>query len=249
MKNDKYDLDDKQSVLDFAKLLTGKTLRQVLSVEAIAAIEDLENIAKQKAIKNSKKVNKGRFGHKLEKYYFEYEINSSSEPDFPCGLELKVTPLEVQKSGRLAPKERLVCNIINYIDIVNESWLSSSFMKKNKEILLIRFVDPVDDSVSQLDYKFVDVRLHNIVTCEDFKQFEDDWHKIVEKIKSGQADLLSESDTVFLGAATKGSKAEKSKRAQPFSSVKAKQRAFSFKEQYMRILLQRAPEIYDVWKN
>ncbi len=249
MKNLKYDLNDKNSILSFAKSLTGKTLRQALSSEAIDAIEHLENIAKQKALKNSKKINKGRFGHKLEKYFFEYEINSDSEPDFPCGLELKVTPLEVQKSGKLAPKERLVCNIINYMEIVNENWLTSSFLKKNKETLLIRYVDPINESVSQLDYKFVDVRIHNLLTSEDYKQFEDDWHKIVEKIKTGQADLLSESDTVYLGAATKGSTAETSKRSQPFSPVKAKQRAFSFKEQYMRILLQRAPEIYDIWKS
>lgn len=249
MKNQNYDVSDKNSILNFAKFLTGKTLRQVLSNEAIEAIEHLESIAKQKAQKNSKKVNKGRFGHKLEKYFFDYEINSNSEPDFPCGLELKVTPLEVQKSGKLAPKERLVCNIINYMEIVNENWMTSSFLKKNNETLLIRYVDPVNESISQLDYKFVDVRIHNIITSEDYKQFEDDWHIIVGKIKSGQADTLSESDTLYLGAATKGSKAEKSKRSQPFSPVKAKQRAFSFKEQYMRILLQRAPEIYDVWNN
>jgi DNA mismatch repair protein MutH len=249
MKSIKYDLNDKNSILNFAKNLTGKTLRQVLSIEAIQAIEHLENVAKQKAINNSKKVNKGRFGHKIEKYYFEYEINNDSDSDFPCGLELKATPLKVQKSGRLAPKERMVCNIINYMDIVNENWPTSSFLKKNKETLLIRYIDPINNSISQLDYKFVDVRIHSLTNSDDYKQFEEDWHKIVAKIKAGQADSLSESDTVYLGAATKGSTAESSKRKQPFSSVQAKQRAFSFKIQYMKILLQRAPEIYKVWQS
>lgn len=37
-------------------------------------------------------------GHLIEKYYFEYELNSDQEPDFPkAGVELKVTPYEIGK--------------------------------------------------------------------------------------------------------------------------------------------------------
>ena len=61
----------------------------------------------------------------------------------------------------------------------------------------------------------------------------------MNKINEGKAHLLSESDTKYLGACTKGSTAIKSLRRQPNNSTLAKQRAFSFKIQYMRELLRR----------
>ena len=69
---------------------------------------------------------------------------------------------------------------------------------------------------------------------EDGKQIEDDWNCIVNKVKSGHAEEISEGDTLFLGACTKGSTAIASYRTQPFSVVKAKQRAFCFKISYVK---------------
>ena len=223
-----YDEMDKESVLEYAKQLEGKTLRELLSEETI------ENMKREEG------GNKGRYGQKIEKYYFGYELNSDTSADFACGLELKATPLKRLKNGNLSPKERLVCNIINYETIIDETWESSSFLEKNAEILLLRYIDPMDKSVNQLDYQIVDVQIHRIFdNLEDKKQFEADWNFIVNKIKSGQAHNLSEGDTKFLGACTKGSTALKSLRSQPNSSEPAKQRAFSFKTQYMRELLRR----------
>lgn len=233
-----YDLHNKTSVLNFSKKLQGKTLRDVLNLDRVSQIES-------KLISAG---NKGRFGQLVENHYFEYESNSDSSPDFPCGLELKITPLKVLKNGTLSPKERMVCNIINFMTIVNENWENSTFLRKNVETLLIRYVDLMDASVGQLDYKFLDVRVHNLYDSGDIKQFEQDWNVIVNKIKSGNAHNISESDTKFLGACTKGATAETSKRPQPFCSEKAKQRAFCFKTQYMKELLNRAPEIYDFLK-
>jgi len=230
-----YDLNDKNSILSFARRLTGKSLRELLP----------SNISLDLDLLGARPGNKGKFGHKLEKYYFDYELNSDAAPDFPCGLELKVTPLKVLKNGKFSPKERLVCNIINYMNVVDETWDESTFLCKNKEILLVRYVDPMNASVSQLDYKFLDVRIHNLFTCGDLQQFEEDWNVIVDKIKSGQAHNLSESDTTYLGACTKGADSS-STRNQPYSNIKAMQRAFCFKTQYMRLLLNRAPEIYSV---
>jgi DNA mismatch repair protein MutH len=233
-----YNLNNKESILQYANSLVGNTLRDILSNQVINQIESTTiNVE-----------NKGRFGHKLEKYFFKYEPNNENEPDFPCGLELKVTPLKILQSGRISVKERLVCNIINFNEIVNESFSNSSFIKKNKEILLIRYIDPLNSNISQLDYKIVDVRIHNLLTSEDINQIEEDWNLIVTKIKYGQAHLLSESDTKYLGACTKGAN-NHSLRHQPFNNIMAMQRAFSFKTTYMRILLNRTPEIYAVWKS
>ena len=223
-----YNEMDKESVLEYAKHLEGKTLREVLSQEIIDGM------------KTDESGNKGRYGQKIEKYYFGYELNSNASADFPCGLELKATPLKILKNGSLSPKERLVCNIINYENIIYEKWESSTFLEKNSEILLLRYIDPMDKTISQLDYKIVDVKIHRIFdNIEDKKQFEEDWNLIVNKVKNGQAHNLSESDTKYLGACTKGSTALKSLRSQPNSSKPAKQRAFSFKTQYMRELLKR----------
>lgn len=161
---------------------------------------------------------------------------------------MKITPLKAIQSGELRPKERMVCNIINFNKIICEEWLSSSFLKKCNKILFIRYVDPMDKDISHLDYQFVDVRINNILESEDCKQFERDWEKIVNKIKSGKAHNLSESDTKFLGACTKGANSN-ALRSQPNSDKLAMQRAFSFKSQYMKLLLDRTPEIYKIWES
>ena len=227
-----FNENNQYSILEFAKKLQGKTLREFLSNNDIESIE--KNIEAHPG-------NKGKLGHHIEKYYFKYPLNSTSEADFPCGLELKVTPLRFINNGELRPKERLVCNIINYMNIVDESWASSSFLKKNKETLIIRYIDPMKRHINLLDYKIFDVHIFNIFdNPNDAQQFEQDWNIIVNKIKNGNAHLLSESDTKYLGACTKGANAISSFRNQPFNIEKAKQRAFSFKTQFMKELLDRA---------
>lgn len=246
----KFNPSDKGSIYKYAKRLEGKTLRSLLNKGDIQKIESMQNNVSEQRKNNIKSINKGGFGQKVEKYYFGYENNSSKEADFAeCNLELKITPLRVLKNGELRPKERMVCNIINFDTIINEEWNSSSFLKKCNEILIIRYVDPIPDrTVSHLDYKFVDVRIHNILNGVGANQFKKDWNDIVTKIKLGQAHDLSESDTSYLGACPKGANS-KSLRNQPNSSIPAMQRAFTFKQQYMKKLLDEAPEIYEVWKN
>ncbi len=245
-----FNPEDKNSILHFAKKLEGRTLRELLCEDNIKKIEEIQNNSLETKKSNIKSINKGAFGQKVEKYYFGYENNSSKEADFSkCNLELKITPLKVLKNGQLRPKERMVCNIINFDEIINEAWVESSFLKKCNEILIIRYVDPTPDkTISHLDYKFVDVRIHNILNNKNVKKFESDWNFIVNKIKAGLAHEISESDTEILGACPKGAD-KKSVRNQPHSDIPAMQRAFCFKHQYMKTLLDEAPEIYNVWSN
>ncbi|QNK85595.1 hypothetical protein HOO31_03025 [Aliarcobacter cryaerophilus] len=221
-----YDKNSIESIFEFAKKIEGKTLREILNNSVIDNMrEEIEG-------------NKGKFGQILERYYFEYECNSDSEPDFPCGLELKVTPLKKLKNGTFSPKERLVCNIINFENIINETWENSTFLKKNGNMLIIQYIDPLDKNINRLDYKILKVFLHNINDdFEDIEQFKEDWHTIVSKIRDGKAHKLSESDTKYLGACTKGATAETSLRRQPNADEFAKQRAFSFKTTYMKKLI------------
>ena len=65
---------------------------------------------------------------------------------------------------------------------------------------------------------------------------EHDWETIMEKVRAGRAHELSEGDTLYLAACTKGANAS-SVRQQPFSELPAKQRAYSLKSSYMTQIL------------
>lgn len=70
---------------------------------------------------------KGAIGTVIEESWFGYTPNSESEPDFPeAGVELKVTPYLRGKNG-IRAKERLVCNIINYMEEYDKTFQTSAF--------------------------------------------------------------------------------------------------------------------------
>lgn len=73
---------------------------------------------------------KGAIGTVIEESWYGYTPNSESEPDFPeAGVELKVTPYVRGKNG-IRAKERLVCNIINYMEEYNKTFQTSAFWHK-----------------------------------------------------------------------------------------------------------------------
>lgn len=82
------------------------------------------------------------------------------------------------------------------------------------------------------DYKILKVEKFKI-PVEDLPTIIEDYQIIIDKIKAGKAHQISESDTTYLAASTKGAGKGKDWRIQPFSKDRAKQRAFSFKGSYM----------------
>jgi hypothetical protein len=215
-----YDKTSPTSIELYAKELIGKAFSDFLAEES-----ETYN-------------GKGNLGQLVEKYYFKYEPNSFKGPDFhEAGVELKVTPFKKinGRNGSYSAKERLVLNIINYNDIVNESFKTSSFLNKNK-LLLIMFYLHDSTKSNKIDFEIHYTQLFEFPK-EDIRIIEQDWQKIVDKIKNGKAHELSEGDTLYLGACTKGSTKEKSLRTQPFSEIKAPQRAFSLKASYMTYIL------------
>ena len=214
-----FDSSSATSIISYAKNLKGKNLREVCG---------------SKIEKHGYK-GKGNFGQILEKFYFGYEPNSDAEPDFlDAGLELKSSPLKTLKNGDFRSKERLVLNIINYLEVHKEDFETSSFWKKNAHLLLVFYLH--DRDLDLLDYiiKLVDGWQY---PDEDLKIIKQDWEFINQKIKKGKAHELSEGDTFYLGACTKGSTALKSFRDQPFSKEKAKQRAYSLKQGYVNHII------------
>ncbi|WOI23758.1 MutH/Sau3AI family endonuclease [Nonlabens ulvanivorans] len=180
---------------------------------------------------------KGKLGQLVEFLYFGYKPNSNPEPDFPeAGVELKTTPIKKNSKG-LVSKERLVFNIIDFEEEYKYSFKESSFWKKNSLLLLLFYLyekDKID-----IDYLFKIARLWRF-PLTDLKIIKDDWNTIVNKIKSGKAHEISEGDTLYLGACTKGSTALKSRRTQPFSNEKAQQRAFSLKSKYLNFIIEKS---------
>ena len=161
---------------------------------------------------------KGGVGHVVEESLYGYKINSDAEPDFPeAGVELKVSGVVKDKNGFKA-KERLVLNIINYMKEAYTTFDTSSFWHKNKTLMLL-FYEYVRDCHPG-DFVFLKALLFKYPE-EDLLIIKDDWAKIVGKIRAGKAHELSEGDTLYLGACTKGATAATSFREQPFSDIPA----------------------------
>lgn len=211
--------------------MINKKIRDVIKPEDLATLE--------KKLDGYDNRRKGHFGDIVEKYVFLKEIDNLPQPDFPiAGVELKTTPLKKHASKKYVAKERLVFSMIDYMTIINECWEESSFLKKNKLLLIMFYL--YDSELSKLDYEFKIVRLLDLfknINKADFIQIEVDWNNIVSKIQKGEAHLLSEGDTAYLGAVTKAANS-KSRRKQPFNEVTAKPRAFSLKQSYLNQIIQ-----------
>lgn len=178
---------------------------------------------------------KGGIGHVVEESWYGYKINSDARPDFPeAGVELKVTGVVRDKNGEYRAKERLVLNIINYMKEVKTTFETSSFWCKNKTLMLFIYEYLKDRPRSE--FPVLAAELFTYPT-EDLFIIRDDWEKIVGKIRAGRAHELSEGDTLYLGACTKGATAESSMKQQPYSDIPAKQRAYCLKNKYMTYVI------------
>lgn len=180
--------------------------------------------------------NKGCFGHLFETDVYDYKINSNAEPDFKdAGIELKVTPYKKNKDGTLSAKERISLGIIKYKEEYKNTFETSQFLYKNRKIQIIWYL--YEPGVNKNDLKVTHEKLFTFPE-EDLPIIKKDWETIMEKIKAGKAHELSEADTMYLGACTKGGKGGNPKE-QPFSDILAKQRAFSLKQSYMTMLVRK----------
>ena len=217
-----YNAKDKWSILEYSKLLLGKSLEQAIAPEVIEA-----------------RKGKGRLGQLVEEYFFGYDVNSNPDADFlDAGLELKVTPLKELKNKVLAIKERLVCTMIDYDADQDKPFELSHVYLKCSYMLILFYLHEAEVPVQQL--LFIYSVLWQIPE-KDLLIMKQDYEKIIGKIRSGKAHELSEGDTTYLGACRKGQKGDSDiyynlpdgTRAE----IPAPKRAFSLKTQYMRTIL------------
>lgn len=212
MKKYNYNPTSVKSILKYGETLLGHSLRE-LNPDAVLL------------------GGKGGLGKSIEKFHYGYEPNSEAEPDFSeAGLELKCTSLKVLKDNSMASRDRLVLNIINYIEEADKTFETSSFWHKNKFLLLMFYLH--ESGVNPVDMIFKLIRTWKFPN-EDLKIITDDWNKIHGKIISGQAHELTEGDTFYLSPCMKGSKSGEEMREQPNSIILAQQRAYSLKQGYI----------------
>ena len=231
MKELPYNKTSKNSIENYAINLKSKTFKDVITNDP-----NISNEEKALLIEyyNNPK-NKGNLGNLIEKHYFFYDNNTSPEPDFnEAGVELKVTPYLIRNNGSLRAKERLVLSSINYeTDYKEETFLESHVYRKCALMLLIYYL--YEPTKKRLDYIINYIKLFEFPK-EDLEIIKNDYIKIIDKIKSGKAEELSESDTNYLGACPKGANSSDTV-SQPFSNTKAMKRAFCLKNSYMTYLL------------
>ena len=215
-----YDIEDKHSIIKFAKQFIGKSIQSEFR-------DELEKLSLSDK-------DKGQLGKVIEKLYFKYEPNSNKKADFEkAGLELKSSGLKQLKNKEYRAKERLVLSLINYFSLVNQNFEEDFLKGKNGHLLLIFYLYAKGLNQLASEIKLVGDWKYPAKDVEIIKQ---DWLKIKKKIKDGRAHELSEGDTFYLGACTKGANAS-SVRKQPFSDIYAKQRAFSLKPGYVNHII------------
>ena len=177
---------------------------------------------------------KGSIGTFIEKNVYNLQPNSRPEPDFvQAGIELKVTPFRLNQDKSYSAKERLVLNIINYVEEASKTFCTSSFWTKNSKLYILFYL--WESNKAQKDFLIMFDYLLSF-SDEDLVIIKRDWHIIHKKIVDGKAHEISEADTMYLAACTKGVNKE-SLRNQYQSDVLAKQRAYSLKSSYMTQLL------------
>ena len=165
-----YDKQSAVSIYQYSKGILGKKLRDFVKEEYIP------------------KRGKGSIGQMVENLYFLLETNNNPEADFSsAGIELKCTPLKLGKNDEYLIKERLVCNMIKYCDVINEDFEHSHFYLKCQLMLLMFYLYKKD--YDNLDLEFVFSVLWKLPE-KDLLIIRQDYETIISKIKRGEAHLL-----------------------------------------------------------
>lgn len=213
----------RDELLEKAKALNGKTVGEILGL--------LPNINQH---------DKGSIGQ-IVQAYLGREPNNDPTADFPeADLELKVIGLVEANHDSFRAKERLVLGMINYMKDHDIPFEENHVMKKCKAMLVVCYQYLYKDDGTRRninDFPFVDAFIY-IPSEEDEEIIRRDYDLIMSKINAGRAETLSESDTLYLAACTKGANSEVLV-SQFNSTLKAKPRAFSLKPSFTTIMVKR----------
>lgn len=134
-----FDTKSPLSIYDFSRFLIGHSLHSLFGDIAV----------------EHKRKGKGGLGQMVEELFFKYDINSNREADFSeAKVELKCTPLIKSKSDNsFRIKERLVCTMIDYFELVDTKFEDSHLLSKCQLMLLLFYLHISGTPI--YDYKFV----------------------------------------------------------------------------------------------
>ncbi len=138
-RKDTFDISSPMSIFDYSRHLIGNSLHSLLGESAV----------------EHKRKGKGGLGQMVEELFFNYDINSNRGADFTkAHVELKCTPLLKSKSDNsYRIKERLVCTMIDYFEIVNTSFEDSHLISKCQLMLLLFYLHVSGKAI--YDYEFL----------------------------------------------------------------------------------------------
>ena len=224
-----YDQASPNSIEKYGKRLVNGTLRTVKGIKEVPTeILDIKTGGRTR----------GSYGHILEEYYYDIHPGNESAPDFKeAGVELKATPIKTLSRGGYSAKERLVLNMINFQNEIGVGFRNSSFMKKNSNIMLVSYLHKDGRAIGDHPVKIAELIKYDELPEEDRKIIFEDWEKIQWKIDNKKAHELSEGDTLYLGACTKGTTGSELRILH--DAPPAKPRAYALKSGYMTTLTRR----------
>lgn len=214
-----------EELLEKTKEIIGKTFRELDTLNLLSTMKN----------------DKGVLGKIVETGFYGYPLNNKAEADFAeLGVELKVSGFNKLQKGGWSAKERISLSQINYNTILDYPFEMSSVVTKSSKLLFIwyEYIKGGDKG----DFVICDFQLYDLTQVEPI--IKNDYHLIQEKVRSGLAHLLSEGDSVILGAATKGAAGQTQK--QPYSDIPAPTRAFSLKNSFLRGVLNEHRASYTV---
>ncbi len=227
----RFDPSDRQSVLQHAELLVGRTAA---------------GIASESPEPWDPNTSKGSVGLLIERH-FGLEPNSDAGPDLvESGIEIKTVPMR-QGQRAVRSKERTSITMIDFHRIAQEPFEGTGLDLKTRLTLYVFFLWSSADIALDVDRRIQKVMLHDRNDL-DLVALNEAYSHVQQVTQEGRAHLLSEGDTSPVGACTKGAKG--GRRTQPHSDVPARPRAFAWRPAYTTHLyhshpteLPRLPEI------
>ena len=223
-----YQNESEDVILNHGRNAIGETFQDLI----------IEKDEKVNELIKTYRTNKGFIGNLFQYAYYGVYPNSKKEPDFEkAGIELKVAAYKKNKDGSLSADQRLVLSTIDFQKYTEDMiFEKSTLMNKCNRMLMFYYY--LDDNINErincrIDYMF-DYKMLSIPK-EDLKIIKSDYYKIVNKIKSGNACDISETDTVLLSACRRDGKEVVYKIGD--NNYSALPRRFAFKNSYISYLL------------
>ncbi len=195
--------------------------------KTVGEIKILLNIEREK-------MKKGASGLIIENLLGLSNNNIAEADIIEIGCEVKVLPIQLNKDGVVKAKEPTQIQMINYFDVIKETWETAKIRKKiSLTFWVVYLAKNKGVSLPQEDYKIIDYFVDQPLEEKQIV-FKRDWESIQNYINKGLADKLSSSMGEYIEPKTKGANNLDVTDAPDGNGgiIKARRRAFYYKKKY-----------------